>query len=61
MGHKNIHITLDTYADVFNRMNFGAIEKFEKYIDELEAKEEKQITSSWNVHKGIDKGMREER
>ena len=26
-----IHITLDTYADVFNRMNNEAIKMFEKY------------------------------
>ncbi len=38
MGHKNIHITLDTYANVFNRMNFDAVEKFEKHIDKLEKK-----------------------
>ena len=31
MGHTNIHITLDTYADVFNRMNNEAIKMFEKY------------------------------
>ena len=29
LGHTNIHITLDTYADVFDRMNFRAINKFE--------------------------------
>ena len=32
LGHKNIHMTLDIFADVFNRMNFNAIEKFEDYI-----------------------------
>ena len=31
----NIHITLDTYADVFDRMNLGAISKFEAYMDEV--------------------------
>ena len=31
MGHTNIHITLDTYADVFNRMNNNAMKKFEDY------------------------------
>lgn len=31
MGHTNIHITLDTYADVFNRMNNNAMKKVEDY------------------------------
>ena len=35
LGHTDIHITLDTYADVFDRMNLGAISKFEKLIDEV--------------------------
>lgn len=35
LGHTNIHITLDTYADVFDRMNFGAIAKFESFIDDV--------------------------
>lgn len=35
LGHTNIHITLDTYADVFDRMNLGAISKFEEYMDKL--------------------------
>lgn len=33
LGHKDIHITLDTYADVFDKMNFNAIEKFEEHIE----------------------------
>lgn len=36
LGHSNIHITLDTYADVFDRMNSNSIEKLEKYNDLLE-------------------------
>ncbi len=36
LGHKNIHMTLDIYADVFNRMNFNAIEKLEDYIGTFE-------------------------
>ena len=36
LGHKDIHITLDTYADVFDRMNFGAVEKLEDHIKKLE-------------------------
>lgn len=35
LGHTNIHITLDTYADVFDRMNFDAITKFEDYMDSV--------------------------
>ncbi|MDO4745525.1 MAG: site-specific integrase, partial [Bacillota bacterium] len=35
LGHTDIHITLDTYADVFDRMNLGAISKFEKLMDEV--------------------------
>ena len=35
LGHTNIHITLDTYADVFDRMNLGAISMFEAYMDEV--------------------------
>lgn len=31
LGHTNIHITLDTYADVFSRMNNDAIDKFVDY------------------------------
>ena len=29
LGHKNIHITLDTYADVFNSLHNESIERFE--------------------------------
>ena len=35
LGHTDIHITLDTYADVFDRMNLGAISKFEELMCEL--------------------------
>ena len=35
LGHTDIHITLDTYADVFNRMNLGAINKFETLMEEF--------------------------
>ena len=31
MGHTDIHITMDTYADVFNRMNNDAMKMFEDY------------------------------
>ena len=32
MGHTDIHGTLDTYADVFDRMNAGAKTKLESYL-----------------------------
>lgn len=40
LGHTNIHVTLDTYADVFDRMNLGAISKFEEYMDKVLQEEE---------------------
>ena len=40
MGHKDIHITLDTYADVFKKMNFSAMDKLENYIGDFEKKQE---------------------
>lgn len=39
LGHTDIHITLDTYSDVFDRMNLGAISKFEELMDEVMAAE----------------------
>ena len=39
LGHTDIHITLDTYADVFDRMNLGAISKFEAHMEEVTANE----------------------
>ena len=35
LGHTNIHTTLDTYADVFNRMHFDATEKFDNLMQML--------------------------
>ena len=35
MGHTNIHTTLDTYADVFSRLNNDAMKRFEFYIKSL--------------------------
>ena len=32
LGHTNIHITLDTYADVFARMNAGTMDLLERHI-----------------------------
>lgn len=37
LGHTNIHVTLDTYADVFSRMNNDAMKKFEDYSSLLRA------------------------
>ena len=39
MGHTNIHITLDTYADVFERMNDDSVEKFDKLMDLVKSEE----------------------
>ena len=36
MGHTNIHITLDTYADVFDRMHTDSVEKFDTLMEQLE-------------------------
>ena len=35
LGHTNIHVTLDTYADVFSRMNFDSMVKFDTLMDEV--------------------------
>ena len=35
LGHTNIHITLDTYADVFARMNAGAVSLLEQHIEAI--------------------------
>lgn len=37
MGHTNIHITLDTYTDVFGNMNNDAIQKFDGYLENVES------------------------
>ena len=36
LGHTDIHITLDTYADVFARMDFSAIDRFDDLMDDME-------------------------
>ena len=33
LGHTNIHITLDTYSDVFDRMNFDSMDKFDAFME----------------------------
>lgn len=35
LGHTDIHVTLDTYADVFDRMNNDAIDKLDIHLDAL--------------------------
>ena len=35
LGHTNIHITLDTYSDVFARMNAGSIALLDKYMESI--------------------------
>ena len=35
LGHTDIHITLDTYADVFNSLHNDSIGKYEEYLDSL--------------------------
>ena len=32
LGHSNIHITLDTYADIFDKMHTDSMSKFENYL-----------------------------
>lgn len=32
LGHTDIHVTLDTYSDVFDRLNHKAISQFEGYM-----------------------------
>lgn len=36
MGHRDIHVTLDTYADVFDRMNNNAINQFNAYVTDIQ-------------------------
>jgi len=35
LGHTNIHITLDTYTDVFSGMNNVAVDNLDKYLDKI--------------------------
>ena len=32
LGHTDIHVTLDTYSDVFDRLNYKSISQFEGYM-----------------------------
>ena len=33
LGHTNIHITLDTYADVYGSLNSASLDTLEKYLE----------------------------
>ena len=35
LGHSDIHVTLDTYTDVFDSMNKSSTEKFDIYIENM--------------------------
>lgn len=35
MGHTDIHITLDTYADVFDKMNYTAVDKLDAFLEKM--------------------------
>ncbi|MDO5139619.1 MAG: tyrosine-type recombinase/integrase, partial [Oscillospiraceae bacterium] len=35
LGHTNIHVTLDTYTDVFNGMNNKAVHNLDMYLENL--------------------------
>ena len=35
MGHTNIHITLDVYAYVFDKMNDKSVAQFDRYLDSI--------------------------
>ena len=35
LGHTNIHVTIDTYSDVFDRLNNSAMNDFEKYMKNI--------------------------
>ena len=39
LGHTDIHVTLDTYADVFDRMNNSAINSLDAYLEAIEKEE----------------------
>lgn len=35
LGHTDIHITLDTYTDVFKAMDNSAVSTFDQYIEKM--------------------------
>ena len=35
LGHTNIHITLDTYSDVFDKMDFDSAARFDQLMDTM--------------------------
>ena len=40
LGHTNIHITLDVYSDVYDRMTFKSIAKYEILMDKVMSNED---------------------
>lgn len=64
LGHTNIHITLDTYSDVFARMNAGSIALLDRYMESIGPVLEEDadldsvhdtavIDNNWNTSAGI--------
>ena len=37
LGHTDIHITLDTYSDVFGRMNARSISLLDRHLETISA------------------------
>jgi len=35
LGHSDIHITLDTYTDVFSELNDGSVNMLDDYLKNL--------------------------
>ena len=42
LGHTDVSITLNTYTDVFNRLQSENMEKYESYMDLLAAEFERE-------------------
>ena len=42
LGHTDIHMTLDTYTDVFKQMDLEAVEKLDRYMDSYTARTENE-------------------
>ena len=40
-SNHDIHVALDTYADVFDRMNHSAISSLDAYLDEIDKENSK--------------------
>ncbi|MDY4048815.1 MAG: hypothetical protein SOZ68_00480 [Eubacterium pyruvativorans] len=35
MGHTDIHITIDIYTDVFDRLHIESTEKFDRLMEDI--------------------------